>query len=510
MAGERFRFGPFELDAARGTLLERGVPVPVGARGVALLKTLLEADGRVVSRTELLDGAWPDATVEDNNLTVQIAALRKFLGATDDGQDWIATVSRIGYRFAGRLFLDGTGPAAPATPASPNTFRRRPAVAVLPFRNLSSDPEQEFFADGFSEDLITDLSKVPGLVVIARNSSFTYKGRSIDAPSIAKELGVRYVVDGSVRRFAERVRINAELTDAVDNAHLWAERYDGDLKDIFVLQDEVVGKIVHALAGVLPSARHVPRRHATSVEAYDLFIRGRVLVMQSPENNRAARPLLRKSVEIDPAFADGHAWHAMSHHAAWAMWGESRDEHRLAALASATRAMALDPENADARMILAHIHTYDGDLASAAEDFTAALRINPNHADAWALMGDLLVFEGRADEAVDCVKNAFRLNPYPPRDYHWALAFANYAAGRYEEAVEALRGEATHRAGPTRILAAGLARLGRAEEARAIAVDFLAAHPDFSAREWARSHPFRIAADRDRFLDGYRMAGLPG
>jgi TolB-like protein len=222
MAGQRFAFGPFLFDGVRGLLLRHGSPIAVGNRGLALLRALLEADGNVVTKSELMDAAWPDTTIEESNLTVQIAQLRKFLGVSSNGDEWIVTVPRVGYRFLGSRRADNRT-EAPEQQATPAPFGSKPSIAVLPFNNISSDPEQEYFAEGLSEDLITDLSKVPGLMVIARNSSFAYKERPLDVRLIARELGVRYVIEGSVRRAATRVRITAQLIDATDNSHLWAD-----------------------------------------------------------------------------------------------------------------------------------------------------------------------------------------------------------------------------------------------------------------------------------------------
>jgi TolB-like protein/Tfp pilus assembly protein PilF len=382
-------------------------------------------------------------------------------------------------------------------------------IAVLPFTNMSSDPEQEYFADGLAEDLITDLSKIPGLLVIARNSSFTYKGRPVDIRSVARELSVRYVIEGSVRRAATRIRINAQLIDASDNSHLWADRFDRDLADIFVLQDEVVGRIVEALADALPSARRLASRRATNLDAYDLFVRGRVLVTQSVEGNRTARPLLERAVEIDPGFAEAHAWLAMSHHFAWAYWGEATERHPVLALAAAQRAVSLDPEDAVAHAILADVLIFAGRAEEGAAELAAALRINPNHADAWTFLGQLRAFEGSAVEGIDYLRKALRLNPYPPGWYYWLLGLAQYAAGRYEDAADTLRHEATRGMGSQRILAAALAQLGRLEEAKAEAGQFLASHPHFSMQHWADTQPFRHETDRQHFIDGYVKAGLP-
>jgi TolB-like protein/Tfp pilus assembly protein PilF len=397
------------------------------------------------------------------------------------------------------------GQSSSTAPRLPN----RAAIAVLPFTNMSSDPEQEYFVDGLAEDLITDLSKVRGLFVISRHSSFAYKGKFIDIRSVAKDLGVRFVVEGSVRRAAARVRINVQLIDAEDDTHLWADRFDRDLADIFSLQDEVVGRIVSALAGLLPSARPVPRQRATNLEAYDLFVRGRVMVTQSAESNRAARPLLEKSIELDPGFADAHAWLAMSHLWGWSYWGEPLEPHRSLAHEAAQRAVSLDPENAGAHAILGHVLLQNGKLDVGTADLMTALRIDPNHADAWAFLGVMKAFEGDAIEGVDELRKAFRLNPHPPGWYYWHLGVVEYAAGRYEEAVETLRHESTHRSGSQRILAASLAQLGRIEEAKVEAAQFLAAHPQFSAQHWADTQPFQREADRQHFIEGYLKAGLP-
>jgi TolB-like protein/Tfp pilus assembly protein PilF len=409
-----------------------------------------------------------------------------------------------------RVSLQRPAAPQPARPSpAPPGLPDRAAIAVLPFVNMSSDPEQEYFADGLAEDLITDLSKVRGLFVISRHSSFAFKGKSIDIRSVAKDLGVRFVVEGSVRRAAARVRINVQLIDAEDGTHLWADRFDRDLADIFVLQDEVVGKIVGALTGVLPSARALPRQRAANLEAYDLFVRGRVLVTRSVESNREARLVLQRAIELDPEFADAHAWLAMSHAWGWSHWGEGEEHHRALALAAAQRAVALDPENAGAHASLGYVLFHDRKPELGAAELTTALRIDPNHADAWAFLGVMKAGEGRAVEGIDDLRKAFRLNPHPPGWYYWHLGLIQYAARQYEDAVETLRHETTHRSGSQRILAAGLAQLGRMEEAKAEAAQFLAAHPRFSTQDWADNQPFRREADLRNFVDGYLKAGLP-
>jgi TolB-like protein len=399
--------------------------------------------------------------------------------------------------------------ATVAVMKSPLPLPDKPSIAVLPFQNMSSDPEQEYFVDGLAEDLITDLSKVPGFLVIARNSSFAYKGKAVDIRLIARELGVRYVIEGSVRRSTTRVRINAQLIDALENTHLWADRFDRDIADVFLLQDEVVGKIVNALADTLPSARFPGRKRAANIQAYDLFVRGREMVTQSPESNRAGRPLLEKSIELDPHFAEAHAWLAMSHAFGWLHWGEDEEANRPLALAAAERAVALDAENADAHALLGYVLLFDGKMDEGAAEFATALRINPSHAYALLFQGEMYAHQGMADRGVQSILKAFRLNPYPPAQYYWILGYAQYAAGRYEDAVQTLQHRETRLTGSSRILAASLAQLGRLEEAREVARRFLVANPHFSVRHWASTQPFRHDSDRQHFVDGYIKAGLP-
>jgi TolB-like protein len=276
MPVEVFTFGPYVFDCRQGSLLRNGSPVAIGAKGRALLRALLEADGEVVTKSVLMDAAWPNTIVEESNLTVQVAALRKVLDETADGEAWIATEPRVGYRLIRSLparrgdrgaVADEPTRGAVADEPTPRATGSKPSIAVLPFTNMSSDPDQEHLGDGLAEDLITELSKVPDLLVIARHSSFAYKSKPTDVRSIASDLDVRYVVEGSVRRAAERVRICAQIVDAIDNTHLWAERFDRNLVDIFALQDEIVGRIVSGLSGLLPSRPNPARQGPVNIEA---------------------------------------------------------------------------------------------------------------------------------------------------------------------------------------------------------------------------------------------------
>jgi TolB-like protein/Tfp pilus assembly protein PilF len=496
-------------------MVERNASVPESKRieiriGINLGEVIVEGDDRygegvnVAARLQQL--AEPGGICVSGKVSKEVEKKLAF-GFEPMGEHRMKNISepiacyRVNLRFPSRA---QPNPAMSVPTGWPN----RVTIAVLPFANMSSDPEQEYFVDGLAEDLITDLSKVPGLFVISRHSAFAFKGKSIDIRSIAKDLGVRYVVEGSVRRSVARIRINVQLIDADDGTHLWADRFDRDLADVFLLQDEVVGKIVSALAGVLPSARLVAGQRPTNLEAYDLFARGRVLVTQSVEGNKEARSLLERSIELDPDFADAHAWLAMSHVWAWSYWGEPIELHRSLAISAAERCVSLDPENASAHAAQGYVLFHDGKFEEGAQELMNAVQVNPNHADAWAFLGVVRAFGGSVIEGQECLRKAFRLNPHPPGWYYWHLGLIEYAAHRYEDAVGTLRHKATHRSGSQRILAASLAQLGRMEEAKMEAAQFLAAHPHFSAQRWADIQPFH-EADRQHFIDGYLKAGLP-
>jgi TolB-like protein/Tfp pilus assembly protein PilF len=381
----------------------------------------------------------------------------------------------------------------------------RPSIAVLPFVNFSTDPEQAYFADGLTEDLITDLSRNSSLFVIARNSSFAYKGKSLDARRIASELGVRYLLEGSARRAQDRVRINVQLIDAVNGGHIWADRFDRDLADVFAVQDEITAKIVEALVGQLTAQR--ARNKPKNIEAYDLFVRARVLTAQSVYATRAALPLLEQVIELDPDFADAHAWLAMN---LTFQQIDGREIPRERILSEAERAVSLDPGNAQGYFVRGYVLAYvAGNLTAGLEQFALALQYNPNLADAWLYLSDLKVLDGKTDEAIGAVERAFKLDPHPHPTFHWLRAFAYYAARRYEEAVAALQIEACQGTGAQRVLAAALAQLGRVPEAREAARQFLATYPHFSTAAWAKTQPFRNPKDLDHFMEGYRRAGLP-
>ncbi|WP_457585281.1 winged helix-turn-helix domain-containing tetratricopeptide repeat protein [Ensifer canadensis] len=501
MQGSRFAFGPFVLDPDAGTLLRNDDPVAVGHRGLKLLAALVGRPGEILGKAELMDAAWPGTAVEEGNLTVQIAQLRKLLGPAADGGEWISTVPRVGYRFT-RAIEQLSG-----AKQRPLPLPSKPSIAVLPFVNISNDPEQDSFADGLTEDLITDLSRISGLFVIARNSAFAYKGRVMDERGIAEDLGVRYLLVGSARRAGEHVRINAQLVDAVSGEHLWAERFDRSLEDIFAVQDEVTGKIVESLLGRLraPPSRNRPN----NLEAYDLCVRARKLMDDSPHAAQEAHLMLTRAVSLDPGYAEPYRWLAMNHWMGWVHSGGPTEDNRSIALELARKAVALDPNYAGSRWVLAYLLAYERSFAEADQEFAKAIELDPNEADSWAALSDVAVLAGRVEEGLEHIRKAFRLNPFPASWYYLALGQAQYAAGQYEAAVETLRRDETYRTSSRRFLAASLAQLGQLDEAHAEVELFLVGNPNFTISHWAATEPFRDAATVEHFVDGYRKAGLP-
>ena len=305
--------GPFRLDAEAKILFRGAEPVALGQRAVALLHALVERPGIPILKDALIEAAWPGLIVEESNLAVQIAALRRVFGVEPGGERWIETLARRGYRFVGPASISDQGAVAAVSQVnvgSPRlTLPNQPSIAVLPFQNLSGDPEQEYFADGMVEDITTALSRMRWLFVIARNSSFTYKGRAVDVKRVARELGVRYVLEGSVRKASSRVRIAGQLIDGSTRAHLWADRFEGALEDIFDLQDQVTASVVGAIAPRLEQAEieRAKRKPTESLDAYDYYLRGMAnLYRWTDEGVSEALRLFHRAIELDPGFASAH------------------------------------------------------------------------------------------------------------------------------------------------------------------------------------------------------------
>jgi TolB-like protein/Tfp pilus assembly protein PilF len=515
-------FGPFRLDADAETLFRDSEPVALGRRAVALLRLLVERAGAPVSKDALMEAAWPGLVVEEANLTVQIAALRRTFADLEGGTRWIETLPRRGYRYVGPPVATMSSASQVTSPAP--AASDKPSLVVLPFSNLGGDPAQDYFSDGITADIITELSRFKSLLVVARHSSFAYKVRTLDIKRVGCELGVGYIVEGSVRKTGTRVRVTVQLLDATSGYNLWTERYHRELEDIFALQDEIVTAIVAALPGRLEDAgRALARRKPTaSITAYELVLLGNERWRQLTTKDMAeARQHFRNAVALDPQYARAHA------NIAWTIVCDVFLESPAAAtLDEAFREIetALDIDDGDAwsHGVFAQLLFLANDDARAEIHFNRALALNPNDADVTAVFANILVYWGRWREALMRIGAAKRLNPFPPNLYHWYHALALYSGRQYGEAVKALMEARAFDRWSHALFAACYAQMGRLGEARSEAETFVserrrelnangeAIPAKTLALAQARADRYRDPADREHFLDGLRKAGLAG
>ena len=413
-------------------------------------------------------------------------------------------VFRIGH-------ANGSRPAPPK-PVAPD----QPSIAVLPFANMSGDAEQEYFSDGMTEDLITDLSKISSLLVIARNSSFTYKGRSVKVQEIGRELGVRFVLEGSIRKAGNRVRITAQLVDAESGGHLWADRFDRDMTDIFATQDEVVRKIVDALAVKLTQGeeRQLRRSGTRNVEAYEFWLRARELLGRGTrDSNVQSRALYRRAIETDPNFAAPHAG------LAFALAGDYVNawtaEPALAldeAERWARRAIELDDHEPIGHVALGNVLLWRRRHEDTLAELNRAVELDHNFAQVHGMIGMALMYSGRAAEALEPFARAMRLDPLYPNIMLHFLAQAHFSLGHYEIAATHLLDRIARNPetdASRMMLAACYGHMGRAEEARAVWAELLKVNPDFSLAQRARVLPYKDPADFQRIVEGLAKAGLP-
>jgi adenylate cyclase len=420
----------------------------------------------------------------------------------DAGEQQLKNISRPVRAYKSR-FWSGSKRAAP-------TPHDKPSIAVLPFDNISGDPDQVYFSDGITEDIITELSRFRSLSVMARNSSFAFRNERIDISEIARRLRVQFVLEGSVRRAGNRVRITAQLIHALTGAHLWAERYDRELEDIFTVQDEVVRTVVATVVGRLEAtgAEIAKRKQPESLVAYDYVLRGlEQLNMYGEEHNSEALRLFQKAVELDPQYAVGHAYLAL---AFYVQWQNSRAAEELErALSFARRALELDENDSRCHRILSAIYVQLRDYDRAEFHSDRSVALNPNDGFTAVYRGGVLRHIGRPEEGVAWVRKAMQQDPYHPNWYWNTLAFVLHAAGRYAEALEAYARMVQRPSFYHAYVAACHAELGQMEKAHEHAALALQAKPDFSVTAWGKRLPWKNDADLQKFLNGLRKAGLP-
>jgi adenylate cyclase len=388
----------------------------------------------------------------------------------------------------------------------------KPSIAVLPFVNMSGDPEQEFFADGLTEDIITALSRFRDLFVISRNSAFVYKNRAVRIQEVAAELGVQYVVEGSVRKAGRRVRVTVQLIDAESDRHVWAERYDRELEDIFAIQDEVTAAIVATLPGRVEAASHdrAKGKPTDSMAAYECVLAGKVLHHRSTaQDNAEAQRVLGRAITLDPKYAHAHAWLACVLGQSWIYsWCADRDATFQRVSEELQTALALDENDSDVHRILAALNLVRRDHDRAMYHQERALGLNPNNDLIVVQQGELLTWLGRPEEGIEWIEKAMRLNPYHPERYWSHLGRAYFVAQRYADAIESFarisRPDHTHHA----FLAAACAQLGDDVAARAHAREVTTRQPEFTVDDYLATLHYKRESDRTHLREGLLKAGL--
>jgi TolB-like protein len=519
-------FADHTLDTVTRELTRGAAPVALEPQVFDLLVYLVENRERVVSKGDLLASVWHGRVVSESTLTSRINAARTAIGDSGRLQTLIRTVPRKGLRFIGEVNIEAGHAASAAEPPSlPETgehpphslpLPERPAIAVLPFDNMSGDPEQEYFSDGIADDIITALSKLRWFSVIARNSSFIYKGQSVHIRQLAEELGVGYVLEGSVRKSGGMLRITAQLNDVSTGSHIWAERYDRGIGDVFKVQDEITESIVAAIAPQLYAAENfrARRKPPGSLDAWDMVMRALSHYWRvTPQDQTAAQALLERAIAMDPGYgqalgllADSHTFGA---HMGWIDPEIAIPIAERAALA----AVEADSEDPWAHHALGGVYLITRRFDESLAEFEQALRLNPNFAQAQNYYAAALTFCGRWQEGAQAAARALRLSPRDPfaAQCYGSASLAQFVGRNYTEAMRLARMAIRLRsdyAGAHRVLTAAAGMAAAPEVAAAARQELLRAQPNVSLAWIENQVPLKEEADQQHYLEGFRRAGL--
>jgi adenylate cyclase len=509
-----FLFENHEVDLSRRELRRAGRLVPVEPQVFDLLVYLIENRDRVVTKDDLIQSIWKGRIVSESALTTRMNAVRKAVGDSGDSQRLIRTLPRKGFRFVGEVISQPSPStvAAAATQALP--LPDKPSIAVLAFTNMTGDPDNDYFGDGIAEDVITNLSRNPFLFVIARNSSFTYKGRPVEVRQIGRELGVHYVLEGSVQRSGSHVRITAQLIDAAVGGHIWAERYARDLTDFFAVQDEITESVAMAIAPAIARLeRHQALRKAPeSLSAWEAYHRGRWHIgRMTVADFAAAKTFFQQAIALDPTLAPAYAGLANAMLSEVSLFQtRSVPEVLTEALPVIGKAITLGPQYAGGHVNNGIALVMQGQCELAAAEGRRAVSIDPNHAGAHLMLGNALSLTGRPREAIEAIRTGLRHDPHAPQGYiaRQSLVMAYYFLREYENSVEAAR--EVLRSYPDHPwadiwLAAALGQLGRLDEAREALKKAVALRAfDTTVR---RRPPYSRPEDHEHKLEGLRKAG---
>jgi TolB-like protein len=517
----RYQFEDFVLDPERRELARGAETIVTGPQVFDVLLHLVQNREHVVTKDNLIEVVWGGRIVSESTLTSHINAVRKAIGDTGEQQRLVRTIARKGYRFVGdvRESAASVRANAPKPDGAILPVPDRPSIAVLPFLNLSGEPDQDYFVDGVVDDIISALSRMRWLFVIARNSSFTYKGRAVDVKQVGRELGVRYILEGSLRKAANRVRITGQLVDATAGTSLWSERFESTLDDLFELQDQMTTSVVGAVAPHLERAEIERARHkpTESLDAHDYYLRGMWKFRQvSRSAIDEALPLFYGAIQRDPGFASAYAMAAWCH--SWrklSRWVTDLEREVAEGTRLARRAVELGQDDAVALAASAHalahlVRDLDGSIAL----LDRALVLDPNLAAAWYLGGFMRIWRGEPDEAIEWIARGMRLSPLGPDMHRMEVgtAMAHLLAGRTEDALSWAEKASIHRSDhalPISIIAAIYARAGRGNEARLAVQQLRRLDPALRLSNLGAWLPFQRAQDLETFADALREAGLP-
>jgi adenylate cyclase len=514
-----FSFADYALDVERRELRRSGEPVALEPQVFDLLVYLIRNRGRVVSKDDLIENIWGGRIVSMSTLTSRLNAARKAIGDSGAMQQLIRNMPRRGIRFVGEVREEGglstaTDPSLVPPAAIALVLPDKPSIAVLPFQNMSNDPEQEFFSDGIGDDIITALSRYSSLLVIARNSSFSYKNSIVDMMRVGRELGVRYVLEGSVRKAGSHIRVTGRLIETEAAAHIWADRYDGDITDVFAVQDEITHAVTTAIAPAIADAerQRALRKPPGSHDTWSAYQRGLWHMSKAtPEDNRLAQRCFADAIALDPNFSGSHSGLAlaqMQESGLFATLGVA--EARVSITELALRAVMIDEGDAEAHACLSWALNFNGDYDGALAQARRALVISPNLASAHRALGTTLIFSGQPASGLVSLETSIRLDPRDPL-LAWHLnrvAIAHYFAGDYEAAIDAAK--RVIRSYPDfpliyRWLAAALGQAGQSEEAKE-ALDRAIAAGSFDMYVRQRV-PWHRPEDYQHMLEGLRKAG---
>jgi TolB-like protein len=503
------RIADLRVDPTLDEICKEGQTIKLEPKAMQLLLCLAERAGEVFSVDELLDLVWKNVVVSPDSVYAAVAALRRTLGDDPKSPKYIANVARRGYRLV--------APVSPWVESIANTSvapapSDKPSIAVMPFLNLSGDPGQEYFSDGVTEDIITELSRWRRISVRSRSASFRYRGAAVDMKQVARELDVRFVVEGSVRRMGDRIRVSAQLIDADSGSHIWSEKFDRGLDEIFSVQDRVVQTIVSTLVGRVEASdiERARRKPPQSLAAYECVLKANSLSWDDPAGGTEAVRLVEKAIELDPGYALAHAVLSALSYLQFEDGPRSTPAALERSYVLAMRAVELDAGESTSHAMLGHACLQRRSFELAVQYSRRAVAINPNNQWNAADLGSVLVYVGEPEEALTWFARSREIDPYFDQAWCWrAAGLAYMSLGRYADALSTLSRARVHHYLYAALIAGCHAKLGDMHRAKGSAIDCLSMKPDFSTTHFMTKLPFKNPADAEQVASSLRLAGLP-